>query len=215
MLSKRRNHTVGWKTTCDNCGRSVLGVFSSLRNINGRDLCPTCAKNPFPASYYCNSCGSYSLTPLMKGSLWVELVLYLFWIAPGIIYSVWRRTAKPNVCPLCKAAGLVPAAGAKTRGSPIAYEELQSNNVSQERHTKKCPVCAEVIKLEAIKCRFCGEKFDPDDVAQQVAERRKEYSSENRVLCSDGNCIGVIGLDGRCKVCGKAGPPAVEVSRNG
>ncbi|UCF92327.1 MAG: hypothetical protein JSW39_29355 [Desulfobacterales bacterium] len=26
---------------------------------------------------------------------------------------------------------------------------------------------------------------------------------ENRKLCSDGNCIGVIGPDGRCKVCGK------------
>ena len=25
---------------------------------------------------------------------------------------------------------------------------------------------------------------------------------DNRVLCSDGNCIGVIGSDGRCKECG-------------
>jgi len=25
---------------------------------------------------------------------------------------------------------------------------------------------------------------------------------KNRVLCSDGNCIGVIGPDGRCKECG-------------
>ncbi|BBO85295.1 hypothetical protein DSCO28_58610 [Desulfosarcina ovata subsp. sediminis] len=26
---------------------------------------------------------------------------------------------------------------------------------------------------------------------------------EQRILCSDGNCIGVIGSDGRCKECGK------------
>ena len=26
---------------------------------------------------------------------------------------------------------------------------------------------------------------------------------ENRILCSDGNCIGVIGPDGHCKECGK------------
>lgn len=36
-----------------------------------------------------------------------------------------------------------------------------------------------------------------------------------RVLCSDGNCIGVVGADGRCKVCGTpydgdATSPAVE-----
>jgi hypothetical protein len=37
-------------------------------------------------------------------------------------------------------------------------------------------------------------------------ETPKEVSSidwENRTLCSDGNCIGVIGPDGRCKECGK------------
>jgi hypothetical protein len=27
---------------------------------------------------------------------------------------------------------------------------------------------------------------------------------ENRVLCSDESCIGVIGPDGRCKECGKS-----------
>ncbi|MFZ0611036.1 MAG: hypothetical protein WAM73_02240 [Desulfobacterales bacterium] len=26
---------------------------------------------------------------------------------------------------------------------------------------------------------------------------------DRRILCSDGNCIGVIGADGRCKECGK------------
>ncbi len=29
-----------------------------------------------------------------------------------------------------------------------------------------------------------------------------EYDWENRVLCGDGNCIGVIGPDGHCKECG-------------
>lgn len=26
---------------------------------------------------------------------------------------------------------------------------------------------------------------------------------EQRILCSDGNCIGIIGADGHCKTCGK------------
>ena len=30
---------------------------------------------------------------------------------------------------------------------------------------------------------------------------------DNRILCSDGNCIGVIGSDGRCKECGKPFTP--------
>ncbi|BBO68296.1 hypothetical protein DSCA_22260 [Desulfosarcina alkanivorans] len=27
---------------------------------------------------------------------------------------------------------------------------------------------------------------------------------DQRILCSDGNCIGIIGADGRCKTCGLA-----------
>ena len=33
---------------------------------------------------------------------------------------------------------------------------------------------------------------------------RIKWYFEDRVLRSDGNCIGVIGADGKCKVCGKA-----------
>ncbi len=34
-------------------------------------------------------------------------------------------------------------------------------------------------------------------------ESVSELDWENRVLCEDGNCIGVIGSDGRCKECGR------------
>lgn len=40
-----------------------------------------------------------------------------------------------------------------------------------ENETKKCPTCAETIKLEALKCRFCGETFDPNEVKREVDQR--------------------------------------------
>ena len=42
---------------------------------------------------------------------------------------------------------------------------------------------------------------EPESDSLQSAPVDDEW--ENRVLCSDGNCIGVIGPDGKCKECGK------------
>ena len=55
------------------------------------------------------------------------------------------------------------------------------------------------------------EKEEPsiEDLSHEAAESNEKDDSlkddgwQDRVLCSDGNCIGVIGSDGRCKECGK------------
>jgi hypothetical protein len=76
-------------------------------------------------------------------------------------------------------------------------------------------------------CKECGKKYEgdlpemtaSDNEAQELEEADDPSSApteipeennrtfddewDNRVLCSDGNCIGVIGPDGKCKECGK------------
>jgi hypothetical protein len=39
--------------------------------------------------------------------------------------------------------------------------------------------------------------------SKSAKKSRTDFDWENRVLCSDGNCIGIIGPDGNCKECGK------------
>lgn len=55
------------------------------------------------------------------GSFLIELVLWLCFFVPGIIYSIWRLSARTEVCPLCGAADMIPA------GSPRGVALIEAN----------------------------------------------------------------------------------------
>lgn len=61
------------------------------------------------AQLVCTQCGHVG-TPksAVKGSFGVEVVLWLLFIFPGIIYSVWRMTSRHKACRSCGATNLVP-----------------------------------------------------------------------------------------------------------
>jgi Proteolipid membrane potential modulator len=73
----------------------------------------------------CTSCG-YVGEPkeITKGSIWIEIVLWLCFIVPGIIYTLWRnnsKSAQVNICPSCGQTTLIPA------DSPIGKKFLREN----------------------------------------------------------------------------------------
>jgi len=59
-----------------------------------------------------------------------------------------------------------------------------------------CPNCQAEMPEDSAYCPHCGK---PAPAPQ--ADEEDPFS--DRILCSDGTCIGVIGPDGRCKECGK------------
>ena len=135
------------------------------------------------AQQICSSCGKKGIpTPQTKGSCLVELVLWFFFIVHGIIYSVWRRSKVPMVCPSCKRETMIPLDSPQAQKmlaeTPKLSPVTQEGEIALDTETKKCPMCAETIKLEALKCRFCGEEFDSGEVAKQVEARKSELARE-------------------------------------
>jgi hypothetical protein len=65
--------------------------------------------------------------PLRKtsGSIIIELALWLFFIIPGIIYSIWRGNSTKLVCRSCESDDLVPLNTVKGREILEAAEKLR------------------------------------------------------------------------------------------
>jgi hypothetical protein len=101
---------------CKRCGR----LYSS-----SRPSCPFCTPKrqivtspalqpqphiPPPPRFVCKACGhaTFLRKRRVKGSFLIELILWLAFLLPGLIYSIWRLTTKDWVCPKCLQAALIP-----------------------------------------------------------------------------------------------------------
>ncbi len=57
----------------------------------------------------CKQCGYYGKPERnTKGSIWIEVVLWLCFLIPGLIYSIWRLNTRHDVCAKCGSVELLP-----------------------------------------------------------------------------------------------------------
>jgi hypothetical protein len=69
-----------------------------------------------------------------------------------------------------------------------------------------CPRCGETVFENANYCMACGaplkEGLQHVSHDEDVMEDDSELDLENRILCPDGSCTGII-IDGKCSECGR------------
>lgn len=70
----------------------------------------------------CTTCG-YVGNPqrITKGSTLIELILWLCFLIPGLIYSLWRLSSKYDACPKCKGVSMIPV------DSPIGQKTINDH----------------------------------------------------------------------------------------
>jgi len=57
----------------------------------------------------CSACGTVGFPKsVTKGSLLVEIFLWLCFLIPGFIYSLWRLTTRHKACASCGSTNLIP-----------------------------------------------------------------------------------------------------------
>lgn len=72
--------------------------------------------------YLCRSCGTVGKPKVRnRGSSAIEIILWLCFIFPGLLYTLWRMGRKDRYCRSCKSAAVIPA------DSPIARQMLSSS----------------------------------------------------------------------------------------
>ena len=70
----------------------------------------------------------------------------------------------------------------------------------------RCEACGEINPEQAKYCMMCGELLEAITSDGSVSDEY-DLDFENRVLCPDGNCTGII-VDGKCTECGRPYNPS-------
>ena len=99
---------------------------------------------------YCNNCKQCGESKL-KGSTGITVILILFYIIPGIIYMIWRRSGL-GICKFCGSSNVIPA-----NQKPVQQIQQTANQPIFENVKQiNCPDCRELIRFDARKCKHCG-----------------------------------------------------------
>ena len=192
---------------CRGCGwtREQLAEWRQRSNA---------AQSPTPTS----DSGCFVIPFLLAGC-----VLLLFGVAElmeliaALTHVVKPDESSPNVSSGAAAMGIVMCLALCGMGVALLYVALSQRESggpengaprdaaqSVENEMKKCPACDESIRLEAVKCTFCGSEFDADSVSEAVTERKAALAGRLKAA----GFVTQEGLEGEafCLGCRTTGP---------
>jgi hypothetical protein len=88
------------------------------------------------------------------------------WFFIGFLFGIFGLAAALIV------AKVDPSSSPNNSGTSMAFDASTMN--------KKCPDCAEMVKLEARVCRFCHRQFSETELASQIAKAEAQFTTLQR-----------------------------------
>ena len=80
---------------------------------------------------------------------------------------------------------------------------MRCPHCDEEIQGPSCPQCGAMTPKGAKYCMGCGSPFEENTEEAFVGDDHdNDLDFDNRILCPDGTCTGII-VDGKCVECGK------------
>jgi hypothetical protein len=126
-------------------------------------FCPKCGRGVKVERKGASHIIHFILTILTSG-LWL-----IIWVICGIMGTKWR-------CLSCGGIAIKDSS-LSTNKVDIEGDKIHQDQEHNFENLKKCPYCAEYIKSEAIKCKFCHSEVSLDK-RESNDEEKPEWGSE-------------------------------------
>lgn len=91
----------------------------------------------FNKKYICMECGCQrDPINVKRGLLVIEIFMWLLYILPGVIYSIWRRLRKQEVCPNCLTPSVVLTSSSRAMGMRRLLKGFPQSRMTNSKNPK-------------------------------------------------------------------------------
>ena len=83
---------------------------------------------------------------------------------------------------------------------------MECPHCHKEIEGKRCAACGTEVPSHSRFCMQCGAPLERQEpITASAADQDEDLDLEDRILCPDGTCTGII-INGKCSECGRAYP---------